>query len=108
MRTAVAVMAFFLSSSLALGEEYKVRFTAKGKGLPAFKAIVLVPAGSAGPGPAKHMPEGEAKRYDESVTVTDAGPYDVWWIPKSGLAVPIKSGVKLDPKEETGIVVDDF
>ncbi|MCE9533528.1 MAG: hypothetical protein K8T89_20750 [Planctomycetes bacterium] len=83
------------------------RFTAD-KSLPAMKNIVIVKAGEPGPGKAKHQAIVTIDRYQQLLQTSTAGPFDIWWQPKSGVAVRILNKLKLKEGEVKEIKVDNY
>jgi len=92
MEIAFAIAAFlFVAEPLAPRE---VKFTLPDDaGFPMPKRLVLVKAGSPGPGQAKHQPALEITTLGKPVKLPGAGPYDVWWAPNhDGMSTRILAG----------------
>ncbi|HLW66935.1 MAG TPA: hypothetical protein VKS79_16590 [Gemmataceae bacterium] len=90
MAFAFALSAFLLAADPKAAPE--VKFTLpEDAGFPAPKKLVLVKAGTPGPGQAKHQAVLEIPTLGKPVKLLpDAGPFDVWWVPKhDGMATKI-------------------
>ena len=92
----------------ARGEDYELRVSAAERFLPPLRGITIIKAGEPGPGAAKHKPIAAIGSYKESVKLTGAGPYDVWWQSKDGLAVRLTAGLLLKSGETREIKADDY
>jgi hypothetical protein len=72
-------------------DEREVKFSLPADaGFPAPKKLVVVKAGTSGPGQPKYKSVAEATEMGKSIKLPDAGPYDIWWVPKhDGMATRI-------------------
>ncbi len=96
-----AMLGLLLITSFAVGEERKLNLSAPLYFLPATKGIVLVKAGEPGPDAAKHQAVASVSKLQESLTLVNEGPFDVWYIPKDGKALRIvKDWKATTPKGE--------
>lgn len=107
MRLSTFLAIFLVHAGAASAADRGLRFTIADNFLPAMKSIVVVKAGEPGPGAAKHMAVAQADKYKETVKLPGEGPYDVWWQPKSGLAVRVVGGVKVKDGEVREIKIND-
>jgi hypothetical protein len=94
-RSALAVLAWLMSSLITAAAERELRVTAPENLFPALKVVVVVKAGAPGPGVPKHEAVAAMAKYGDSIKLKSEGPFDLWWQPKEGLAVKAVDGLKI-------------
>jgi hypothetical protein len=103
----VVIGSIILGGTLA-AEERSLRFTANERLFPPMKGIAIVKAGEPGPDAPKHRAIAVVAKYKETAKLPSEGPFDVWWQPKSGMAVRVTAGLTLRNDEVKEIKLDDY
>src|SRR5262249_14024942 len=92
MFIALAISVLMLAAEPKDQREVKFNLPAE-YGFPTSKKLVLVKAGTPGPGQPKHQAVAETAELGKSIKLPDAGPFDIWWVPThDGMATRILSG----------------
>jgi len=107
MRAIITIVCLLTMGGYSHAEDRGLRFTAAETFLPEPKGIAIVKAGEPGPNAPKHKAIVLVGKYKETAKLADDGPFDVWWIPKNGMALRIAAGLKLNDGEVKEIKVDD-
>jgi len=94
MRWIVCLLALVCASS-AFAESTIV--VSVPKDLPAMKSFVVVRAGTPCPGADKHDAIVQVSQYKQTLKLPDAGPFDLWWVPASGM--PVLTAAKWKPED---------
>lgn len=85
--------------------DYNVHLNSPPYFLPPMKAVVVTKAGEPGPGADKHKALASLGLKDDAL-LPDAGPFDVWFVPKDGK--PIKAMANWKAKEgANGLKIHD-
>ena len=96
-----------LTQSTIVAAEREVTFTASAGFLPPMQKIIIVAAGTPGPGQKNHQALAETNKYGTAVKLPGEGAFDIWWQPREGQAIRAMASVPCTKSEHKQINLAD-